>query len=149
MLRVLKAFFPTVLATYALASLLVTQFNLASLKGMGVAIALPDRLAASLHDLMGLSSSYLILILVAFTLALPLAAGLVHMLPRFRLLLYVVAGAVAIVAIHVIFKLALGVNGIAAVRSTAGLLAQGVAGALGGYLYHRLSMPHSVAEQLE
>jgi hypothetical protein len=149
MLRVLKAFFPAVIVAYVLAAILVTQFNLGSLQSMGVPVSMADRLGATFHDLVGLASSYLLLILVAFILGFPVAAGLARLLPRQRMMLYVLAGGVAILALHLVMKAVLGLSGIAATRSLGGLLSQGLAGAVGGYLFHRLSLPRSVAQQIE
>jgi len=149
MLRIMKAFFPAVLACYVVASFLVTQFNLASLQALGIEIPLSSRLEATVHDLLGLASTYLVLILLGFILALSLASALVRLMPRWRAILYTLAGATALLALHTILELLLGLNGIAAVRTLGGLLAQGVAGAIGGFVFHRLSMPHSVREQLE
>ncbi len=147
MLRVLKAFVPAVLFTYVLASILSTQFILGSLQGMGVDVGVMVRLSTTLHDLVGLSTSYLILILVAFILGLPVAAGLSKLMPSQRLVLFVLAGFVAIVALHLIMKAVLGMSAIAATRTMFGLLSQGVAGAAGGYLYFRLSRPASEVMQ--
>ena len=139
MLRVLKAFFPAVILTYVLASILSTQIILGNLQGMGVDVSAMVRLATTFHDLVGLTSSYLVLILVAFVLGLPVAAGLTKLMPSYRLTLFVLAGFVAIVALHLIMKAVLGLSGIAATRTMAGLLSQGLAGAAGGYLYYHLS----------
>lgn len=139
MIRVLKAFFPTVLLTYVVASILVTQSNLGNLQMLGMEVGLADRAGATFHDIIGMSSSYLLLILVAFILALPVAAGLTRVLPGQRALLYALAGFAAIVALHVIMKTLLGVSGIAATRTLAGLMGQGIAGAIGGFCFHRLS----------
>jgi hypothetical protein len=141
MARVLKALFPAVLLAYVLASILFTQTILAAVQGMGLEVSMSMRLATTVHDLIGLSSSYLLLILVAFILALPVAAGLIRLLPGHRALLFTLAGFVAIVALHSIMKALLGLSGIAATRTLAGLLAQGIAGAVGGYCYHLLSRP--------
>ena len=46
-------------------------------------------------------------------------------------------GCVALIAIHVILKMVLGLSGVATTRTFAGLLAQGLAGAIGGYCYYR------------
>lgn len=141
MLRVLKAFFPAVLLAYVLASILFTQTILAAVQGMGLEVSAGVRLATTVDDLIGLSSSYLLLILVAFILGLPVAAGLTRLLPAHRALLFTLAGFVAIVALHMLMKAVLGLSGIAATRTLPGLLAQGFAGAVGGYCYHFLSRP--------
>jgi hypothetical protein len=63
------------------------------------------------------------------------------LLPGQRALLFALAGFVAVVALHLIMKAVLGVSGIAVTRTVAGLIGQGVAGAIGGYCYHVLSRP--------
>mgnify|MGYP001820622884 FL=1 len=139
MLRLLKAFIPAVLLAYFLASVLVTQANLAAVQSMGLEVSTGVRLDTTVRDMVGMASSYLILILVSFTLALPVAAGLTRLLPDQRALLFTLAGFVAIVALHLIMKAALGLSGIAPTRTLVGLLSQGLAGAVGGYCYHVLS----------
>jgi len=139
MVRVLKAFFPAVLLAYVLASMLATQSNLGNVEMLGMDVGLADRAGATFHDIIGMSSSYLLLILIAFVLGLPVAAGLTKLLPGQRAVLYALAGFTAIVALHVIMKAALGVSGIAATRTLAGLVAQGAAGAVGGLCFHWLS----------
>jgi len=92
---------------------------------------------------MGMASSYLLLLLVAFVFGLPVAAGLTRLLPGQRALLFALAGFVAVVALHLIMKAVLGVSGIAVTRTAAGLIGQGAAGAVGGYCYHLLTRPAS------
>lgn len=139
MLRALKAYVFAVLLTYLLGSVVATQVVLSGIVSMGVGVSLADRLSASLHDVLGLASSYLPLIAIALVLALPVAAGLARLLPQRRALLYLLAGFVALVALHLIMKAVLGVSGIAATRSLAGLLSQGAAGAIGGLCFHALT----------
>lgn len=139
MLRVLKAYVAAVFIAYLLASLAATQVVLWHVSAMGVGVSLADRLSASVHDLLGLASSYLVLIAVAFALAMPAAAALCRRLPRERALLYTLAGFTAIVALHMAIKAVLGVSGIAATRSLPGLLSQGAAGAVGGLCFHALT----------
>ena len=141
MLRVLKAFFPAVVITYILAALLATQVVLQDLVAMGVAVDIGTRVHASLHDLLGLATSYLLLILFAFLLAMPAAAALVrlHLIPGPRALWFALAGALALVLLHVIMRQVLGVWPLAAAREWPGLLLQGLAGGIGGYVYARLS----------
>lgn len=139
MVRVVKAFLPAVIAAYLLASILFTQTILATVQSFGLEVSFAQRLAATWHDIVGMASSYLVLLMVAFLIALPAAAGLTRILPFRRALLFTLAGFVAVVAMHVIMKAVLGISGIAVTRTLAGLIGQGLAGALGGYVYHRLS----------
>lgn len=139
MVRALKAFFPAVFLAYILASTLATQSNLGNLQMLGMDVGLGDRAGAIFHDLIGMASSYLLLIAVAFVLGFPVAAGLNRLMPGQRALLYALAGFTAIVALHLVMKAALGISGIAATRTTAGLVGQGAAGAIGGLCFHWLS----------
>lgn len=141
MLRVLKAFFPAVLVAYLLASLFATQVVLQDLVAMGVEVAWRTRLHASLHDLLGLATTYLLLVLLAFLLAMPAAAALVrlHLIPGSRALWFSLAGLVSLILLNLIMRQVLGVWPLAAAREWHGLLLQGLAGAVGGYCYARLS----------
>lgn len=139
MLRVLKAFFPALLLTYLLASLLATHSAMQSLRELGVAVPLAVQLQASWHDLLGMASSYLLLILVAFVIALPAAAGFFRLLGRMRPLLFLLAGFMAILAMHLLLSGILNVTPVAAARSLPGLLGQCLAGALGALAYCQLS----------
>jgi hypothetical protein len=150
MLRAVMAFLCAVAGAYVLGSVLATQVILARIDAMGLPITLRDRLDATAHDVVGLAGSYLPLIALAFLVALPLAAWLGRYLPRGRVLLYGLAGALAVVTIHVAIRLVLGLNGIAAVRDPHGMALQALAGCFGGYLFfvftgqaHRRSPPPS------
>jgi hypothetical protein len=135
MFRVLIAYTGAVVAAFLAASILATQFILANVAEMGMDVSLGVRLQATLHDIAGLSATYLPLIAIAFLVALLVASGITRVLPRQRLLLFTLAGAVGIIALHTIMKAVLGLSGIAATRTLAGLLSQGLAGALGGYVF--------------
>lgn len=123
------------LGAYALGSVLATLTILAKLESMSIPVTLRDRLHASVHDLAGLATSYLPLLLIAFAIAMPVAVFLGNKLPRVRVLIYGLAGAVAVVALHLTLKAVLGLNGIAAVRELHGLALQALAGWFGGYLF--------------
>ena len=140
MIRVLKAFFPAVLLAYAVASLLATQTVLANLGDLGVPVPMAVRLEASLHDLLGMTA-YLLLILLAFVLAMPVAAGLVraHRVPGSRLFWFTLAGFSGMLALHLIMREVLGIWVVAAAREWDGLLLQCLAGALGGWLFAVIS----------
>lgn len=135
MLRAVIVLIPAVLGAYLLGSVIATQVILARLQAMAIPVTLSDRLHASWHDILGLATSYLPLMLLAFIVAMPVAVFLGNRLPKARVLLYGLAGATAVVAIHLIVKAVLGLNGLAAVRDLHGLLLQGVAGWFGGYLF--------------
>ena len=139
MIHAIKAFFPAVLLAYLLASVLVTQANLAAIQSLGLDVSIGIRMRTTLQDFIGMATSYLILITVGLALAFPIAAGLARLFPRRRAFLFTLAGFVAIVALHLIMKEVLGLSPVAPTRSALGLLSQGLAGAVGGYFFHLLS----------
>jgi len=51
-------------------------------------------------------------------------------------LLFVLAGFVAILALHLTMNAVLGLTGVAPTRTLTGLLSQAAAGAVGGYVYY-------------
>lgn len=119
-----------------LGSLLATQVILAGLAPMGIPVTLRDTVRASWHDVIGLGTSYLPLMAVAFAVAMPLAVFIGRYVERLRVVIYCLAGTAGVVAIHLIMKAVLGLNGIAAVREPEGLALQGLAGWFGGYLFY-------------
>jgi hypothetical protein len=138
MMKVVMAYSGAVLAAFVTASVLATQIILGNVAAMGMDVTLGVRLHATLHDIVGLSLTYLPLIAIAFLLALLVVGGLVRLLPGQRALLFALAGGAALVSLHVIMKAVLGISGIAATRSLAGLLSQGLAGAAGGYAFYAI-----------
>ena len=144
MLRVLAAYLAGVLVTYAAAAMVHTQFVLASLGAMEVEVPPADRLAATLHDLIGMASSYLPIIAVALAVAYPVAALVIRYRPRWRPLGYSLAGGIAVLAIHVVLYQTFSITPIAAARTTAGLTVQALCGALGGWIF-RFCLTHPTA----
>jgi hypothetical protein len=138
MWRVARAYLLAVLASYCLASVAATQTVLQRVEAMGLPVSLAARLRTTAQDLLGLAGSYLPLIAIALALAFPVSAGLGRLAPRQRQWLFPLAGGVALLALHAIMKVVLGVSGIAATRDWPGLLLQGLAGVLGGLCFVRL-----------
>ncbi|HIG42249.1 MAG: hypothetical protein ABGY96_11355 [bacterium] len=138
-IKVIGAYFAAVLVTFVLGSIFATQFILGNLQDMGMTVTFADRFSATLHDVGGLSVIYLPVIGISFLISLPVAAGIIKFVPNLRLVGYVLAGAVGLVTIHLVMKAVLGLTGIAATRTVMGLLSQGLAGAIGGYLFFRLT----------
>lgn len=123
------------LGAYALGSVFATLTILAKLESMAIPVTMRDRLQAIVHDLIGLATSYLPLLLIAFAVAMPVAVYLGNRLARVRVLIYGLAGASAVLVLHLTMKAVLGVNGIAAVRELPGLALQALAGWFGAYLF--------------
>ena len=146
MINVLKAFLPAVILTFVLARILSTQMILANVQAMGLDVSLRVRMATTLQDILGMTSSYLLLIALAFILALPVAGWLAKRLPARSALLFASAGFVAIVALHIALQSALGIHAIAVTRTLPGLLGQCLAGATGGWCYYLLRQRFSPAQ---
>ena len=138
MLLTIGGYLGAVATAYVLASVASTQSVLANLTEMGVTIELNTRFEAIGHDLLGLMTIYLPIIAIAFLVAWPVTALIVKWLPRTRTMGYVLAGFVAIIAAHLLLKQLVDITGIAAARTTFGLVVQGLAGAAGGLIFVRL-----------
>lgn len=137
--RKLGIFLAAVAVAYLLASASATQSVVASLQGMGLEVGAGERLGMTLRDLAGMAGMFLPLIAFGFLFAFLITALIVHWGGRWRMPLYTLAGAVAVVAIHVALNLAFQITPVAIARSTGGLLVQAMAGAGGGFTYAFLS----------
>ena len=137
-MRNIVGFLAAVLTAYILGAIASTQSVLSNLTEMGVAIDLTTRFEAIGHDLIGLMSVYLPVIAVGFIVAWPVTGLIVKRMPAWRTIGYVLAGFTAVVVAHLILKQLLEVTGIAAARTTYGLIVQGLAGAAGGMIFVRL-----------
>ena len=129
----------SVAVAYLLASVIATQSVVSSLAGMGVEVGFSDRINMSLNDIAGMAGLFLPMIAFAYLAAFLIAAMLCRWWAPWRTPIYIVAGAAAVITIHLTLNLAFGITPIAVARTTGGLLLQGLAGAAGAYLYLRLS----------
>ena len=141
MIKTTYSFVGAVLAAYILGAIFVSQGNIASVIALGFEVSGGQRIDAALHDILHMTDIYLPLVTVRLLLGLPVAFAVIRKKPHLRTLGYVLAGFVALIAMPVIMKLVLGLSGIAPTRTIVGLLAQGLAGGAGGYLFCRLSAP--------
>ncbi|MDB2415814.1 hypothetical protein N9W42_00420 [Pseudomonadales bacterium] len=139
MTRTLGSYIAAVIVAYCFGALFISQGNIAAVTGLGFDVTMSQRLGAIVHDVSGMTDIYLPLVAVSLLLGLPVAFAVVRKNPHLRMIGYVSAGFVALLAMHVIMKAVLGLSGIAPTRTLWGLLAQGVAGGIGGYLFCRLS----------
>ncbi|MEE4218099.1 MAG: hypothetical protein V2I48_10850 [Xanthomonadales bacterium] len=135
----LGIYLAAVLTAYLLASASATQSVVASLSSMGVPVGLGDRVVMTLGDVVGMAGMFLPLVAFALLVAFLFTALLCRWLGRWRTPLYLLAGATALVAMHLAMNLAFDLTPVAIARSTFGLLVQGAAGAAGGFVYVRLN----------
>ncbi|WLD57326.1 hypothetical protein NFC81_11430 [Salinispirillum sp. LH 10-3-1] len=136
----LLSFLLSVAVTAAIGAVIQTQFNLAALESLGVDIPWSLRLDSTLHDLLGFTPVFAILVLVGFLCAFPVAGALSSILTPLRAIIYALAGVAALYAAFMIINSLLPMPTlIAATRTLEGLAAMSASGALGGYLYARLT----------
>ena len=106
------------------------------------AIPLIDRLSWVAHDLFGMFLPYCAVTSIALFVAFLIAGGLAHF-TGFRMIVFGLAGALALFVVFTVMKSLLGTVGIFGARGAAGLAAQMAAGAVAGVLFARLTRaPH-------
>lgn len=141
----LAIYLAAVAVAYFLAAMLATQSVVSSLAGMGLALSFSERLSMTIRDLGGMAGMFLPMIAFGLLIAFMTVALICRYKPRWRTPLYILAGAVALVCVHLGLNLAFGITPIAIARTSTGLLMQGIAGAAGGLTYLALSRKHSGA----
>ena len=140
-MRIILGYVSAVLAAYLIGCIAISQGNIAAIVGMGFDVTLGQRLETAWHDVLNMTALYLPIIAVAYLIALPVAALVIKRYSDLRRLGFVLGGFVALVAIHLVLKQVFGISGVAPTRTVMGLVLQGIAGALGGYCYYRLTTP--------
>ena len=133
--KVLGCFILAVLVASVLSCVAATQFVLAELGALGVDVPLSVRMATTIHDIMGMGRVMVVGYFPAFLIAFLTAAICTRLLPGSRQIWFASAGLVSILAAIAIVDSSLGMMPIAGARSTPGFIAQGLAGAAGGWLY--------------
>lgn len=127
-----------VLLTYSLATLFATQSVISHLGDMGIPMSLGERLQMSASDQLGMTGMFLPLIAAGMLIAMLVAGWLGRHHPQRRTQLFMLAGAVAMLSIHLALNWSFDITLVAVARSPLGLLSQVLAGAAGGYLFTRL-----------
>lgn len=139
-LRVITAFLASAAVTAALGAAASTQFVLAALADLGATIPLGIRLAMTFDDIAGMGPLYAVIVAVAFLIAFLVAAWLVRWrASRRRATVYALAGAAAVLMTLLLMRATFDITAIAGTRTLAGVLVQGLMGAVGGYVFARLS----------
>lgn len=128
-----------VLVTAIAGSITQTQFNLAAIAALSEPIGLITRLQVTGQDLLGFMPVWSVVVGLALLPAFALAAGLHRWTKWHRLAWFVVAGVTALASALWLLNWALPITPIAVLRSTAGYWAMVSTGALGGWLYVRLT----------
>jgi cellobiose-specific phosphotransferase system component IIC len=103
-----------------------------------VVIPVADRISWAAHDLFGMLLPYCVLTSIALFVAF-LIAGALARFTGYRVIVFGLAGALALFVLFTIMKVMLGSVGIFGARGPTGLAAQMVVGAIAGVLFARLS----------
>ncbi|MEM8499251.1 MAG: hypothetical protein AAF542_14595 [Pseudomonadota bacterium] len=131
-----KGFVVAVLTTYLLATLFVSQGNLAAIAAFGLPVDMATRLHAAWHDMTHMVMLFLPLSLIALLIAFLVCAWLCKRFPQATAVLYPLAGFTALLTLIFSLNTVFGLTPIAPTRTLIGLLLQGLAGAAGGYIYY-------------
>ncbi|MCZ4320826.1 hypothetical protein [Pseudomonas anguilliseptica] len=146
-LRTLLYFFLAVLLASVMGTVLQTQFNLANLQALGAPMPLGVRVQTTCLDLLGFSPTFAVLVILGFTFALPVASLLARVWPMGRWLLFILAGAIAVLAAMALANALLPMPTlIGANRSLAGTLGLMACGSLGALLFAVLVRRSSPAQ---
>ncbi len=146
MIRFLKTYlFPLILAAAAtaiLATIMQTQRVISALKDAGGTVSGSERISMTLYDAQHLGSLYFVFIFIALLVALTVAAFIARRKAGIAKYIYMGAGFVAMFVMLFLMKKAFfDVHIIAGARDGLGLILQGLAGAIGGYVFWRLRRP--------
>ncbi len=148
----MPSFFRTVLALVAAAlttsvigSIFSTQSVIASLQSLDVKIPLATRLSMTVSDL-GILPALAPLTVISFILGFIVAALCVRFIGGNRNAWHSVAGACALVSMLLIMKAVLLITPIAGARTLLGLLSFAFAGAVGGWVYAKLTNRRTIVK---
>ena len=104
------------------------------------AIPFADRISWAAHDLLGMFLPYCAVTSIALFVAFVIAGGLARF-TGFRVIVFGLAGALALLVLFTVMRNLLGTVGIFGARGPAGLAAQMAVGAVAGVLFTRLTRP--------
>ena len=135
----LAIYLVAVAVTYVLASVTATQSVVSSLGSMGVPLSFGERTSMTLGDIGGMAGMLLPMVAFGLLIAFMATALICRYLDQWRVPLYVIAGAAALLCMHLLLNLAFSITPVAIARSAGGLMIQAMAGAAGGLTYVLMS----------
>jgi aldose sugar dehydrogenase len=140
MIRAMLAWLVALGVAAAAGTVVQTQFNLAALAGLGIAVPLGTRVAATLHDLRMFAPTYALVLVLPMLVGFAVARPLARQRRRWRAGLYAASFGFALAALLVIVNwLPALPSVIAAGRTPAGIAALAATAGLGGWAYARLT----------
>lgn len=140
LLKLTAAFFAAVLTTSILASVFSSQFVIAALQEVNAVIPLSTRLSMTLQDLAIIQTLGLVTT-ACFLVGFIVAALCIKCIGGSRVAWFTLAGASALTCTLLLMSWQLQLTPIAGARTFPGLAFQTLAGALGGFVFAKLSRP--------
>ena len=141
-MRIAFGFLAALTVSYIVAVISYTQLNLANLVEMGIEIPAQVRFESAIHDLIGMSEIYLPTLAISFLIAFSIAGILASRMQELRALLFVLFGLLIPSTIDFLLTFSFwglnilqDIHPIAVTRTTAGLLSQSFACAIGGFVF--------------
>lgn len=128
-----------VLLTAIVGSIVQTQFNLAAIAALSEPIGVMTRLQVTAQDLLGFMPPWSLVVALALLPGFTVAAALHRWTQWNRWVWFMVAGVAALACALWLLNSVFPITPIAALRSSAGYWAMVSSGALGGWLYVRLT----------
>jgi len=126
------------LVTSIIGSLFSTQSVIASLQSLDVEVPLTTRLSMTVNDL-GILLALMPITAICFILGFLVAAIGLRFIGGNRIAWHIVAGASALICTLIVMKTVLLVTPIAGTRTLLGLASFGLAGAIGGWVYAKIT----------
>lgn len=120
-------------------STVATQFNLAAISSLGLAVPLITRLNTTIQDIMGVAPLFGAIFGTGLLIALIVGGLIVRWLPRLRTQIYLSACFLAVIVTLIAMKTTFNITAIAATRGLDGFIALCVVGGLSGYIFAKIS----------
>jgi hypothetical protein len=144
-LRNVAGLIAATLITSVVGSVFSTQSVISSLRSIDVDVPFATQLSMTVGDF-AILPSLTPLIAICFVVGFFVAAFCVRHIGGNRIAWHIVAGAAAVITTLLIMKAVLLITAIAGTRSLLGLLSFGLAGAIGGWVYAKITT-HTRAEK--
>ncbi len=138
--RHIIGFIISVIAFIVIGCAVSTQFNLAEISALGLAIPLSTRLQTTAQDIVGMAPLFGAIFGTGLLISQIVSGQITRFLPRLRTQIYITAGFVAVTTTLVLMKMVFNITAIAATRSMDGFIALGLVGSLAGYIFAKSSL---------
>ncbi len=136
--RWLLAWLAAVIVVTLLGSMVQTQFNLARITALDVAVPWLVRIETTLFDLGHFAPIWAAIMALAMVIAMPVAGLIARRWREYRGLLYSLAGFVAVFVALTVVNAMLPVTPVGAARTWPGLVSMALPGALAGWVYTKI-----------